>query len=178
MGKSAVGWILVAAIFILVVALTLEYYADRAHNALGIDSLGRYLHPFPNSADRVSLMRGYGRFGEEERRGFVSAWQIIRRRFETDPSVALIYADVVVSALMRRLDSFSIAPDAPRHDPAAQISDQYNIAHAVAVHTSGEFISRGQQRLALAIYAALFDCLSRGSGDEEPVVRHESFRRW
>jgi hypothetical protein len=168
-----VGWILALAIFILIVLLTAGYLSYIEYSGCETDSLEGYLHPFPNnakSADSTPRLPGCGLFGEEERRGFVSVWHMIQKRFEVDPSVALIYADVIISALIRRLESQSHAPNAHQPYPDARIREQYRLAHEVTMHTTQQPVSRGQLRVAFDTYTSLFNCLSEERGDERKAA--------
>jgi len=86
---------------------------------------------------------------EEDRRGFTEVWSAVRDHFEEDPGVAVVYADVLVSAL---LEQKGVADGVAE----ARLRDQYRLAHEIATHQGQRPVVREDLGRALRIYAVLF----------------------
>jgi len=86
---------------------------------------------------------------EQDRRGFLDAWGSVRDHFEADPNAAVVYADVLVSALLQQRETPESAAQGRRWD-------QYRIAHEIATRQAQRPMSREDMARALGLYAVLF----------------------
>ncbi|HWB84283.1 MAG TPA: hypothetical protein VG675_09100 [Bryobacteraceae bacterium] len=96
-----------------------------------------------------SLRAGARNLSEEDRRGFLRVWRSVRERFSSDPSTAVVYADILVSDLMQEHGWAS------RSSALAVLDDRYRAAHAIAIKR--ERIEPDELRRAIRLYTVLFD---------------------
>lgn len=109
----------------------------------------------------ASVRRGRERFplGEEQRMGFLRVWRGVYEGFDRDPAVAVLYADVLVSALMRVHEQCAGGPGVD-----SVTRERHRIAHDRATHHVEGPLTRAELRETLEVYAALFDRLLGSSG--------------
>jgi hypothetical protein len=92
---------------------------------------------------------------EEEWNGFVGVWQSIRARFEQDPKVAVVYADLLISDLV-----------ANKTD--CNPNDKYRTAHELTRSGDTGSVNAEKLRRAMGLYDAIFDELVRTGRSHAP----------
>lgn len=98
---------------------------------------------------------------EEEWNGFVGVWQSIRARFDQDPKLAVVYADLLISDLVaNNTGKVTRGGD-------CDLSDQYRTAHELTRSGHTGTVTAEELRRAMGLYAALFDELV-GTGRSYP----------
>jgi hypothetical protein len=145
--------ILATAAFLALIAITalgcwwLERPAREADD-LG-SCLRRHTAKHTESAGGPRSRVRFRPLSEQDRRGFLDAWGSVRDHFEADPTAAVVYADVLVSALMQQRETLEGAAQGRRRD-------QYRIAHEIATRQAQRPMSREDMARALGLYAVLF----------------------
>jgi hypothetical protein len=132
------------------VLLTVAYCARR-HGSPEAGLLGDHPLPSKDQSWAAPTRQSVPALGQEEQRGFCNAWRAVNARFEGDPVAALIYADVLVSALLQRSGNL----------PAVQLRDQYRKAHELAARTTQRPVFLDDMRRAIEIYTDLFSRLTQ-----------------
>ena len=125
---------------------------------------------------------------DEEWNEFLGVWQSIRARFDDDPRVALVYADLVISDLMvNNTERAARSGD-------CNARDKYRTAHELTRSAHTGTVNPEKLRQAMGLYAALFDelvpdrpqpsCLRhrrtkrRGEGDDSDWLANGSASAW
>ena len=95
----------------------------------------------------VPYRHGTRQLSEEERHGCLWAWRWLSKRFDSDPKMSVVYADLLVSDLIghRGLDR--------------QIEDQYQIAHQLMQQNIRGRATVDDLQRAMGLYGGLFKVL-------------------
>jgi hypothetical protein len=164
------GPILLVAAFLALVAITALGCWWLEHSAPRTDELAICLRRDAKGAGKNESSRPRVRprpLSEEDRRGFIAAWGSVRDHFEDDPNTAVVYADVLVAALMRQRGMTD--------DSSGRLQDQYRLAHEIATHQAPRPLVRDDLGRALGLYAVLFHELLPSApapgGEEERTSR-------
>jgi len=156
-----VAWIVVLAVFIALAGLIAWAVHVSLTPASGQAELERTCF-LSLREDPPPLVRQPVRgtpLTEEQRHGFAHTWRSVYNGFEADPASAIIYADVLVSALLRHHEAFAAAAGR-RSDPSdARLKGEYQTARAAARRKAERAPSRDDLRKAIAMYATLFEKL-------------------
>jgi hypothetical protein len=92
---------------------------------------------------------------EEECDGFLGVWQSIRARFDHDPKVAVVYADLLISDLVA-------------NNTDSNLNDKYLTAHELTRSGQTATLNADKLRRIMSLYAALFDELLRTGRSHAP----------
>ena len=102
---------------------------------------------------------------EEEWKRFNGVWQSIRARFDDDPKVAVVYADLVISDLVVSNTRRAARPG------DCSLKDKYRTAHELIRSGHAGTVNVEELRQAMSLYAALFDELA---ADRPPAILTEA----
>jgi hypothetical protein len=87
---------------------------------------------------------------EQDRQVCEQVWRSVCQRFASDPKLAIVYADLLISDVMgSRLPGGAAS--------ARLIETQFEAAHAIAEHNRRGEAAAEELKRAMALYAALFD---------------------
>jgi hypothetical protein len=160
-----------AALLILVLiyaGVILAYILVSRHNArVGeASSNSFYLLDLGGGAEpKHKADRHTRQLTEEEWNGFNGVWQSIRARFDDDPKVAVVYADLVISDLVVNNTERAARPG------DCNLKDKYRVAHELIRSGHTGTVNAEELRQAMGLYAALFDELVP---DRPPAILSES----
>jgi hypothetical protein len=167
------GEFLLAAVFLVVVLiaarrclplLQLEHALRRARE--NIRPAGRKWKR-RDAPQSVTLRR----LNPEDRTGFLRAWHSVRRQFENDPNTALLYADLLISGLLRD-PAGSLSPRRRAETLLeGQLKDKYLAAHDITLHNTPGPMKPNELKRAMGLYEVLFDELMNESNAPNQVRR-------
>lgn len=95
------------------------------------------------------------RLGEEERAGYLRAWRSVCDRFEEDPAAAVLYADVLVSALVESCD-----PPGSAGGIESFFKELHGIVHQRTTDPLKPVLTRLELRQTMEVYSAIFERLA------------------
>jgi len=96
------------------------------------------------------------RLNEEDWQGLCTVWQSICERYPREPKVALLYADLVISDLVRD------RANAPQNEAMAPpsgdaITEQYRAAHDIVSYGRSRMLNPSEFDHAMDLYKNLFE---------------------
>ena len=100
------------------------------------------------------------RLTEEEWAGFVGVWRSVRARFDQDPRVAIVYADLLISDL--------VANNSESGQRAGDCNFKYRTAHELMKSERTGVVNTEELRRAMSLYATLFEELVVRTGRNPP----------
>jgi hypothetical protein len=166
------GWFIFIAVILVVVVFIVQGRRQPV-SYIGISDEAETdavpVEPVPASG-RLSR----NRLTEQDRNGFLQAWHSVQDHFDADPKAAVIYADLLVSDLIRETGRPG-APDESESDfVPSKLKEKYLAAHAIAVQNKLGVLRPGELRRAMSLYAVVFDeILGNGKGPETGRIRME-----
>jgi hypothetical protein len=95
---------------------------------------------------------------DEDRDGFTRVWDSIRERFDTDPTVTVVHADLLMSDLIEDCSGSAKETDGESGVLARlQLKNRYSSAHEIAARTKEGLVKPSELERAMGLYAVLFD---------------------
>jgi hypothetical protein len=164
---------IMAALFILVVivisgavtSIIIRWYIHNVPQVTHIlwarDVLADQPGPFDRRKGSHAIPKGFGRrLSEEDRDELFQVWQSIRTRFIDDPKLALVYADIVISDLIRKA-SQNTGTSLHNLDDS-RIDETYRTAHEIVIRNKTGIVNPSELDQAMGLYMAVFDELFIG----------------
>ena len=93
---------------------------------------------------------------KEEWNGFLAVWESVRARFEQDPRVAVVYADLLISELLTS-------------NTNCNLNDKYLTAHKLTRTEYSGTVNTEKLKRVMGLYNSLFDELVKTGPTHSPV---------
>ena len=155
------AWILLIAAIILGVALRTAYRRSQQVEHLEYFIAGAsasYSTSTPAASLGPASFHSVRRITEQDRESFRQVWQSISGHFESDPRIVIVYADLMVSELIRESPrSASEGYSGPEVAVRSRLWDKYRHAHEIAANAKSGLAKTEELHRAMILYTALFD---------------------